>query len=92
MHLWELAVRLHDQKRGAGRALMAAVAGDARARGLRAVTLTTFRDIPWNAPFYSRLGFAEADATGDPRLKDVLAREAEMGLDLASRCAMRLVL
>ena len=53
LHLWELAVRLDAQRQGAGRALVMAVAADARARNLPAVTLTTFRDIPWNGPFYA---------------------------------------
>ena len=93
LHLWEIAVRLDDQKRGAGTALVAAVVAEARARGLRAVTLTTFREIPWNGLFYARLGFAEApqDET-EPRLAGLKAHEASLGLDVANRCAMRLVL
>ena len=93
LHLWELAVRLRDQRRGAGTALVAAVVAEARARGLRSVTLTTFRDIPWNGPFYVRLGFAETqqDET-EPRLAGLKAGEAARGLDVANRCAMRLVL
>jgi hypothetical protein len=30
----------------------------ARQAAYPAVTLTTFRDVPWNAPFYTRLGFS----------------------------------
>ena len=91
LHLWELAVRHDAQGRGAGRALMAAVCDLARRRRLAAVTLSTFRDIPWNGPFYARLGFGELSATDlNPRLAAVLAREAELGLDVAARCAMRL--
>ena len=93
LHLWALAVRLNDQKRGAGTALVAAVVAEARGRKLRAVTLTTFRDIAWNGPFYRRLGFAEApqDDT-EPRLAGLKAHEASRGLDVANRCAMRLIL
>jgi len=91
LHLWELAVRLDAQRRGAGRALVMAVAADARARRLPAVTLTTFRDISWNAPFYRRLGFAEVPwAEAGPRLAGLHDLEAERGLDVANRCAMRL--
>jgi N-acetylglutamate synthase and related acetyltransferases len=90
LHLWELAVRREAQGRGAGRALIAAVAREARGRGLP-VTLTTFRDIPWNAPFYARCGFVEmTPAELSPLLKLVVEREAAVGLDVASRCAMRL--
>src|ERR1051325_8193877 len=30
-------------------------------RGIKALTLATFRDVPWNAPYYARLGFVECD-------------------------------
>jgi ribosomal protein S18 acetylase RimI-like enzyme len=93
LHLWELAVRLGDQRRGAGRALVAAAVEAAQERGLHAITLTTFRDIPWNRPFYGRLGFVEvAQDEAEPRLAGLAVREAAMGLDLANRCAMRRVL
>jgi hypothetical protein len=42
-----------------GRALLAALERLARARGVAALTLTTDRTLPWNAPFYARRGFAE---------------------------------
>jgi hypothetical protein len=35
------------------------VAGWAARRGLPALTLITFRGVPWNAPYYERLGFRE---------------------------------
>jgi GNAT superfamily N-acetyltransferase len=93
LHLWELAVRQEAQRKGAGRALIAAVVDEARARGLPEVTLTTFRDIPWNAPFYARCGFVEIpEAEFGPFLTLVRAKETEIGLDVANRCAMRLAL
>lgn len=91
LHLWELAVRRERQGQGVGRALIRAVTDAARARGCAAVTLTTFREIAWNAPFYARLGFRELAAHElDGRLAEVLSREAAKGLDVAARCAMRL--
>lgn len=91
LHLWELAVRRDRQGQGAGRALVAVCVAEARARGLRAVTLTTFREIPWNAPLYARLGFVViAPDALNGRLAADLAAEAARGLDAASRCAMRL--
>jgi GNAT superfamily N-acetyltransferase len=93
LHLWELAVRLDRQGRGAGRALISAVVEEARRRGLPAVTLTTFRDIPWNAPFYSRCGFVElAEDQLGAFLTLVREKEVQLGLDVANRCAMRLAL
>lgn len=57
----------------------------ARAQHLRAVTLTTFKHVPWNAPFYRRLGFA---IHVDPRLETILADEYAHGFEPGSRCAM----
>ena len=93
LHLWELAVRHEAQGKGAGRALIAAVVDEARIRRLPTVSLTTFRDIPWNAPFYGRCGFVvipEAEFT--PFLKLVREKEIAHGLDVPNRCAMRLTL
>jgi ribosomal protein S18 acetylase RimI-like enzyme len=91
LHLWELAVRRDLQGQGVGRRLVAAVAKAARRRKLPAVTLTTFHDIAWNAPWYARLGFVELGAgTLGERLRQELADEDARGL--TSRCAMRLTL
>jgi hypothetical protein len=57
------------------------------------VTLTTFRDVPWNAPYYARLGFAVIDeAYFDERLREVFAREVRIGLPVERRCAMQMTL
>lgn len=91
LHLKELAVRYERQGRGIGRALVEAVAAEARRRGLPAVTLTTFQDLPWNGPWYARRGFVELTAgTLGERLREELA--AETGRGLSARCAMRLTL
>jgi len=57
--------------------------------GLPSVTLTTFLNIPWNAPFYESLGFRGISTSDMPaRLAEVLAGEAARGL--TDRCAMTL--
>ena len=74
-----------------GAALIEETARIARDRGWRALMLSTFRDIPWNAPFYASLGFRElkpAELNG--RLTAILMREKRLGLDADARCAMRL--
>lgn len=90
-YVFEIDVHPAHGKRGVGTRLMRAVADWARAQGHPAVTLTTFRHLPWNAPFYAKLGFREiAGADLGPGLREVMAREAEHGLDPAKRVAMRL--
>jgi GNAT superfamily N-acetyltransferase len=89
LHIREVSVRHDCQGAGIGGRLVAAAVAHARALGLAAVTLTTFRAVPWNAPFYARLGFVEAD---DARLRAELEADAAHGLPAAGRCAMRLAL
>lgn len=89
----QLSVAHDAQGQGLGRELMYIAIQDARARGLSAVTLTTFRTVPWNAPFYAKLGFrfVEPDELS-PHLVATLASEASRGLLPTERCAMRLAL
>jgi len=84
----ELSVHLDWQGKGIGRRLIACVADQARKRGLASLTLTTFRDVPWNAPFYRRLGF-EMLTTLTPELRQKREEETAHGLAYGSRCAMR---
>ncbi len=59
LHLRELDVHPARMGRGLGRRLVEHVVAEARSRQLGSVTLTTFRDVPWNAPLYRRWGFVE---------------------------------
>jgi GNAT superfamily N-acetyltransferase len=89
-HLAELDVHPAHGRRGLGAALVEAVCAWASEATLDAVTLTTFRDVPWNAPWYQRLGFAEIPETAlDAELRQVLRAEVENGLDRSQRVAMR---
>ena len=57
------------------------------------ITLTTFAEVAFNAPFYTKLGFERlAEQALGPRLSAVLAEEAAHGFPAGSRCAMRLEL
>lgn len=89
LHIWEMSVHPDFQKRGVGAGLLRANMIDARNAGFSALTLTTFRDVPWNGPFYERLGFAEiGDLAAHPRLAAELTEEARHGLPRERRCAM----
>jgi predicted N-acetyltransferase YhbS len=89
LHIWEFNVHPDFQQKGIGAGLMRACMIDARNSSFSAVTLTTFRDVAWNAPFYARLGFEEVSALdAHPRLAGELALEADHGLPIERRCAM----
>nr|WP_276553561.1 GNAT family N-acetyltransferase [Shinella kummerowiae] len=91
LHIWEISVDHLHQGFGIGRKLIQHALDHAATHGLDAVTLTTFRTIPWNCPYYERLGFRTLDETElSPRLAEVLDLEAEHGLARDTRCAMRL--
>jgi len=88
-HLDEIDVQPDHGQRGLGRALVERVCAWAAAEGLPAVTLTTERDIPWNAPFYQRLGFAILPPPAwTPGLRAIVEREARAGVDPAGRVVM----
>ena len=54
------------------------------------MTLTTFRDVPWNAPYYERLGFTVVEpADQGPELRALVAAEAHRIPGDAPRVAMR---
>lgn len=91
LHIDELSVRLEAQGHGLGRRLLDQAGAYARQHGQRCLTLTTFAEVPWNAPFYQRYGFVSLPARQlDARLSAVLAAELAHGLE--NRCAMRLSL
>ena len=84
LHVEQLSVSPAFGRRGIGSALVRhvfALAGD------RPVTLTTFRHVPWNMPFYERLGFVEC-VDPSPALLARFEEEAAAGLDPVTRVMM----
>ncbi len=91
LHILEFSIAHRHQKRGIGRALIIRLLEEAHRRGFGAATLTTFRDIAWNAPFYKTVGFRElAPQALTPGLALLLRDEAARGLPGDRRCTMRL--
>jgi GNAT superfamily N-acetyltransferase len=89
-HLRELDVDPRHGRRGIGSALVRAVCDWTLRSGRGEITLTTFRDVPWNLPFYARLGFEEIPrAELPPELELRVREEASRGLDPERRAAMR---
>lgn len=89
LHVVQLSVAPDHQRRGIGRSLMRAAERSAASRGFARMTLTTFRDVPFNGPFYARLGWVELAAES---VTAGLAAEREdgrrAGLDRWPRIAM----
>lgn len=89
-HLEQLSVHPDFAGRGLGRSLMEAALDAARCRGYESMTLCTFADVPFNAPFYASCGFhVVPEPSGE--LAALRAHEAQLGLDaLGRRTAMRI--
>ncbi|MFH8793577.1 GNAT family N-acetyltransferase [Streptomyces sp. NPDC017941] len=89
LHVEQVSVHPGYARRGIGRSLLDHLADRAAADAVPALTLTTFRDVPWNAPYYARCGFAVLDeeAVG-PELRAVRADESALGLDRWPRVCM----
>ena len=73
-----------------GAALVEHLGAWSAGRGHPALTLTTFRDVAWNGPYYVRCGFRTlADGEIGPGLRAIRADEAARGLDRWPRVTMR---
>jgi GNAT superfamily N-acetyltransferase len=89
-YIEQVSVRPDHQGSGVGRALIDRVAAWAAATGRPAMTLLTFKDVPWNAPLYRHLEFRMlSDAEIGPQLRAIRDGEAMRGLDPAMRVCMR---
>lgn len=88
-HLDELSVDPAHGRRGLGTNLVETVCAWTAAQGFERLTLSTFTDVPWNGPFYRKLGFAALDdQTLDPVLAALRQSEADRGLPTGRRAIM----
>ncbi len=89
-HLDELDVHPNHGRRGVGTALVETACNAARDDGYKLITLSTLRSVPFNAPFYVRLGFRVLDeAELTDALRELLLDEASVGLPMDDRVLMR---
>ncbi|AUI61403.1 GNAT family N-acetyltransferase [Amycolatopsis sp. BJA-103] len=89
-HIEQVSVHPDHARQGLGRRLIEHAAEWASREGLAGLTLTTYAEVPWNAPYYARLGFAtlgEEDLTDG--LRAIREHEIARGLDVWPRVTMR---
>ena len=89
-HVAQVSVAPDYAGRALGKAMIELVEDWGRAAGRPATTLTTFRDVPWNGPYYLRLGYHVLPDEGiGPELARTMAHEASLpGIEASLRCAM----
>jgi GNAT superfamily N-acetyltransferase len=89
LYLQQIDVLPAHGRKGIGTALVTAVCDRAKQQGYKIVSLSTFRTLPWNAPFYAKLGFCPVDAaeltTG---FQQIRLKELEAGLPIVDRVIM----
>ncbi|MDZ4092587.1 MAG: GNAT family N-acetyltransferase [Arthrobacter sp.] len=89
-HIEQVTVHPRHARRGIGRLLIDEAARWAGARGLHGLTLTTFKDVPWNAPYYRRLGFREVPEPQWPEgVRRIVQSERDHGLAAWPRVVMK---
>jgi GNAT superfamily N-acetyltransferase len=89
-HLEEIDVLPTHGRRGLGTVLVQTVLEWVASAGYQQMTLTTFRSVPWNMPFYARLGFVEIPTHElRPELETVVRDESDRGLDRDLRVVMQ---
>ncbi|SMG28905.1 GNAT family N-acetyltransferase [Cedecea sp. NFIX57] len=93
LYLAEISTHPDFQRQGVGAMLLAEVKRMGQLLGVSQITLTTYRDVSWNAPWYGRHGFVVIDdAALTPMLARCLAHQRDEGLMVLPRCAMRYLL
>ena len=89
-HIEQVTVHPLFARQGLGRKLIDEAAHWAATRGLEGMTLTTFEEVPWNAPYYARLGFQpvpEHEWSGG--IHRIVQSERAHGLDAWPRIVMK---
>jgi len=89
-HIEQVSVHPDHSRQGIGRVLLDTAEIWAAELGLSALTLTTYANVPWNAPYYKRLGFRimTNDEIGSG-LHEIRELEVERGLDRWPRVTLR---
>lgn len=87
-HLDQLCVLPENARRGLGAALLRSAMGEAASRGMTGMSLTTYADVPFNAPFYARHGFVTLPHTPPPLEQQRAKEQAEGWDDLGPRVVM----
>jgi len=86
VHVEQVSVARSASSRGIGALLIDHLSAAAAQDGREWVTLTTFRDVPWNAPYYQRLGFKIISAGDQGRQLAELVARSGLGSGRLSSC------
>ena len=89
-HLEEVDVLPAYGRRGIGSALIETVCGWAINQGFDTITLSTQKNIPWNQPYYEKLGFVVVPKDAlTPAYVKLRQHERDIGLPVEDRVIMQ---
>lgn len=92
-HLKEVSIQRKHMKKGAGKKLIEKAVQWAIEQGYDCLTLTTYRDIKFNAPLYKKFGFIAFEPDDNwPELRAIRKEERANGFDAQPRICMKLSL
>ncbi len=91
LYLGEVDVHPDHAGKRLGKALIETYTAHGFANGAARITLSTFTEIPWNRPYYERLGFRVLpESEWNEFMRKDMAGQAKAGLDPSKRCFMML--
>jgi GNAT superfamily N-acetyltransferase len=89
VYIEEIDVLPAHGRRGLGGRLLEHVCAWAARAGFAEVTLSTFRDLAWNGPFYRKHGFVDIEpAAWTPGMHAIRDKEIAHGLRVEARVFM----
>ena len=89
LYLDQLSVLPRHSRRGLGTRLVRRSLQEAEARAFRRVSLSTFRKVPWNGPFYRTLGFREVPVWRLSDWQQEIRELQKQTMDVRLRCFMQ---
>lgn len=93
LHIEQVTVHPDAARRGLGALMIESVSADPRSRERGLITLTSFANVPWNAPYYERIGFLDiAESEWPEGVAEKVAAERESGLAAWPRVVMQRVI
>lgn len=93
LHIDQVTVHPDASRRGLGALMIESVSADPRARERGLITLTSFANVPWNAPYYERIGFIDiAESDWPEGVAEKVALEQSKNLAAWPRVVMQRVI
>lgn len=90
LHIDQVTVHPDASRRGLGALMIESVSADPRSKERGFITLTSFANVPWNAPYYERIGFLDiAESDWPEGVSEKVAEEQQHGLAAWPRVVMQ---